>query len=161
MNLFHGREPRWVENVFFATADQLLPEDTSNNVVVWDARVGGGFPVNGLPPPCDNGDSCKPPPTPQPAVFGVPASATFSGKGNLTPESGTEPVAKSKTKSKMKGKTASGLAKALRACKGERKARRVRCEKLARKRYGAQTVGLCGPAAGGAWDDDRLRCSPG
>ncbi len=25
------------ENVFFASADQLLPEDTSNNVVVWDA----------------------------------------------------------------------------------------------------------------------------
>ncbi len=73
-------------NVFFATADQLLPEDTSNDVVVYDARVGGGFPVTVSPPPCNNGDSCKPPPTPQPALFGAPASATFSGAGNLTPE---------------------------------------------------------------------------
>jgi hypothetical protein len=72
-------------NVFFGTADQLLPEDTSNNVEVWDARVGGGYPVTGAPPPCDNGDACKPPPTPQPAVLGVPASATFSGPGDLTP----------------------------------------------------------------------------
>ncbi len=71
------------DDVFFATADQLLPEDTSNNVVVYDARVDGGFPVTVSPPPCDNGDSCKPPPTPQPAVFGAPASATFSGTGNL------------------------------------------------------------------------------
>jgi hypothetical protein len=57
------------DDVFFATADQLLPEDTSNDVVVYDARV--------------DGDSCKSPPTPQPAVFGAPASATFSGTGNL------------------------------------------------------------------------------
>ena len=49
-------------NVFFATADQLLPEDKSNNVEVWDARVGGGYPVTSTPPPCDNGDACKPPP---------------------------------------------------------------------------------------------------
>ncbi len=73
------------ENVFFGTADQLLPEDMSNNVVVWDARVGGGFPVTVVPPPCENGDSCKPPPTPQPALFGAPASATFSGTGNIAP----------------------------------------------------------------------------
>jgi hypothetical protein len=73
------------DNVFFGTADQLLPEDTSDNVAVWDARVDGGFPVSVSPPPCDNGDSCKPPPTPQPAVFGAPASATFSGAGNITP----------------------------------------------------------------------------
>ncbi len=72
-------------NVFFATADQLLPEDAGNNVMVWDARIGGGYPVPSAPPPCDNGDACKPPPTPQPAVLGVPASATFSGPGDLTP----------------------------------------------------------------------------
>ncbi len=72
-------------NVFFATADQLLPEDIGNNVMVWDARVGGGYPVPTAPPPCNSGDACKPPPTPLPAVLGVPASATFSGPGNLTP----------------------------------------------------------------------------
>ncbi len=69
-------------DVFVATADQLLPEDVSNNVVVYDARVGGGFPVVVGAPACSNADSCKPPVSAQPAVFGAPASATFSGVGN-------------------------------------------------------------------------------
>ncbi len=69
-------------DVFFGTADQLLPEDVSNNVVVYDARAGGGFPVVVGAPACSNADSCKPPVSAQPAVFGAPASATFSGVGN-------------------------------------------------------------------------------
>jgi hypothetical protein len=75
----HGEEGG---NVFFATEDQLLPEDPGGNVVVYDARVDGGFPVLTSAPSCDNGDSCKPPPSQQPIVFGAPASATFSGSGN-------------------------------------------------------------------------------
>ena len=85
-------------NVFFGTADQLLPQDTSNNVVVYDARVGGGFPVSVAPPPCDNGDSCKPPPAPQSSVFGAPASAVFSGPGNIAPRAAAKPAVKAKAK---------------------------------------------------------------
>ncbi len=70
-------------DVFFATADGLLPEDTGNNIVVYDARVGGGFPVAAVVPACSNADSCKPPVSAQPGVFGAPASATFSGPGNM------------------------------------------------------------------------------
>jgi hypothetical protein len=84
-------------NVFFATGDQLLPEDPGGNVVVYDARVDGGFPVQTSAPSCDNGDSCKPPPSQQPSVFGAPASATFSGPGNMTvppPPAVVEPKAK-------------------------------------------------------------------
>jgi WD40 repeat protein len=87
------------DNVFFATADRLLPQDTSNNVVVYDARVEGGFPVSGSPPSCDNGDSCKPPPVPQPGVFGAPGSAAFSGPGNIKPAQTISPAAKTKAKS--------------------------------------------------------------
>lgn len=86
------------QNVFFGTADQLLPQDTSNNVVVYDARVGGGFPVSVAPPPCDNGDSCKPPPAPQSSVFGAPASAVFSGPGNMAPTAAAKPAVKAKAK---------------------------------------------------------------
>ncbi len=87
-------------DVFFASADRLLPEDTGNNVVVYDARVDGGFPVQTSPPPCNNGDSCKPPPSVQPPVFGAPASATFSGPGNAAQSPST--VVKKVTKKTAK-----------------------------------------------------------
>jgi hypothetical protein len=87
------------DDVFFGSADQLVPQDTSNNVVVYDARVGGGFPVTVAPPPCDNGDACKPPEAPQSPVFGVPGSATFSGPGNIAPAVTAKPVVKAKAKS--------------------------------------------------------------
>ena len=121
-------------DVFFGTADQLLPEDTSNNVAVWDARVGGGFPVTVAPPPCDNGDACKPPPAPQPAAFGLPGSATFSGPGNIAVAAAPATVApKLKTAAELK---AEKLAKALKACKNDKsKKKRATCEKSARK-YG-------------------------
>ena len=74
------------KDVFFTTADGLLPSDQDERVDVYDARVEGGFPVPASPSTCDNGDSCKGPASPQPGVFGAPASATFSGAGNPAPE---------------------------------------------------------------------------
>ncbi len=74
------------EDVFIATKDQLVPAAYGDSRVnVYDARVGGGFPVLASPPVCTNADSCKPPASPQPGVFGAPASATFSGPGNAAP----------------------------------------------------------------------------
>jgi hypothetical protein len=52
---------------------------------VYDVRVGGGFPFTVPPPVCNNGDSCKAPVSAQPSLYGAPASATFSGAGNLAP----------------------------------------------------------------------------
>jgi hypothetical protein len=86
------------DDVFFTTADQLVLQDQDSRVDMYDARVGGGFPVSVSPPACDNGDSCKLPVSPQPAIFGAPASATFSGAGNITPP--PPAVAKPKPKSK-------------------------------------------------------------
>ena len=73
------------DDVFFATADQLLPEDQSSNVVVYDARVDGGFPVRKSPSPCETAEACRTASPPTPSVFGTPPSATFSGPGNVTP----------------------------------------------------------------------------
>jgi hypothetical protein len=91
-------------DVFFATEDQLVPSDTDFHVDVYDARIDGGFPVSAEPPSCANGDSCKGPVSPQPGVFGVPASATFSGAGNLAPVPAVAPAVKPTptTKSKCK-----------------------------------------------------------
>jgi hypothetical protein len=72
-------------DVYFASADQLLPEDTGNNVVVYDARVGGGFPVTVAASPCATAEACRVASPPAPAVYGAPASATFSGPGNAAP----------------------------------------------------------------------------
>jgi hypothetical protein len=84
------------ENVFIATADQLVPSDTDTRVDVYDVKVGGGFPVTVPQAACDNGDSCKPPVSPQPGVFAAPASATFSGPGNavLPPVAVVKPAKK-------------------------------------------------------------------
>lgn len=72
-------------DVFIAAADQLVPSDTDSREDVYDVRVGGGFPVVAAPPMCRNADSCKPPTSGQPGVFGAPASATFVGAGNPVP----------------------------------------------------------------------------
>ncbi len=75
-------------NVFFLSAAQLVPQDVGTSLSVFDAHACSAespcvsAPVS--PPPCSSGDACKAAPSPQPAIFGAPASATFSGAGNLT-----------------------------------------------------------------------------
>jgi hypothetical protein len=120
-------------NVFFGTADQLLPQDTSNNVAVWDARVDGGFPVTVAPLACTTAEACRTASPPTPSVFGAPPSATFSGPGNLAP-----PPAVVKPKSKPLTR-AQKLTKALKVCaKDKQKSKRAKCQKQARQKYGAK-----------------------
>ena len=111
------------DDVFIATADQLVPQDQDSQVDVYDARVSGGFPVSVAPPACDNGDSCKGPESPQPGVFGAPASATFSGAGNLAPGVAVKPVAKAKVNPKGCKK---GFVKKLGKCVKKKRARKSR-----------------------------------
>ncbi len=118
-------------DVFFGTADQLLPQDRGNRVVVYDARVNGGFPVTVSPPPCENGDSCKPPPAPQPAVFGAPASATFSGAGNPAPAP-VMPVVQPKAKKKV-AKCAADERRSHGKCVKKRHAKRTKKSAKGRK----------------------------
>jgi hypothetical protein len=126
------------DDVFLATADQMLPSDTDTRVDVYDARVGGGFPVSTPPPVCDNGDSCKPPVLPQPSIFAASGSATFSGLGN--PASPPSPSAVVKPKPKALTR-AEKLATALRACrKDKRKRSRASCERQAKKQYGSSKI---------------------
>jgi hypothetical protein len=121
------------EDVFIATADQLLPSDTDTRVDVYDARVDGGFPVTAAVPVCDNADSCKPLASPQPAsVFGAPASATFSGPGDLVVA--TMPAKAVKPKALTR---AQKLSRTLRACERRPKRGRSACERTARRRYGS------------------------
>jgi hypothetical protein len=122
-------------DVFFLTAAKLSPQDTDTSFDVYDAHECTGaspcLPPAAQPPlPCNAGDSCKPAPSPQPEIFGMPASGTFSGPGNLTPV--PPPAGKTAAQSR-----AEGLAKALKVCrrKHNRQLRKA-CERNAQKRYG-------------------------
>ncbi len=80
------------DDVFFLTSAQLVGQDLDTASDVYDAHVCSATEpcpaVIDSPPPCDTADSCRAAPTPQPAIFGAPASATFSGAGNIvTPPS--------------------------------------------------------------------------
>jgi hypothetical protein len=117
-------------DVFIATGDQLVASDTDSREDVYDVRVGGGFPVEHVPGVCVSADSCKGPVSVGSGVFGVPASATFSGPGNPTPAALSLPVAG--------GVRAGQLVRALRGCRRKHGRKRAACEKHARKVYGAK-----------------------
>ena len=78
------------DDVFFDTTGRLVGADYDKSFDVYDAHVCGGegvacvqAPVSA--PPCEEGESCKAAPTPQPEIFGPPPSTTFNGAGNVTP----------------------------------------------------------------------------
>jgi len=121
-------------DVFFLTAAKLSSQDYDSALDLYDARecshaspcfVGSAV----APPACSTGDSCKPSPSPQPAIFGSPSSATFSGAGNVPRQIAGVVKAKSLTRTQKR-------ARALRACQKKRRGRpRLMCERQVRARY--------------------------
>jgi DNA-binding beta-propeller fold protein YncE len=86
------------DDVFFFSTQALVPQDNQEGMkAIYDARVDGGFPAGASPPACTTADACRTPVSPQPSIYGAPASQTFSGAGNLAP-----PAAKPKAKPKAK-----------------------------------------------------------
>jgi hypothetical protein len=86
-------------NVFFTTADQLVPADTDTEFDIYDARI--CEPENGNP--CIQPSPAPSPPCLGEACHGIPAavlgaqsggSLTFNGAGNITP---VAPAVKKKT----------------------------------------------------------------
>jgi hypothetical protein len=124
-------------DVFFLTAAKLASEDVDRTFDVYDAHVcSAASPCLSsaltVPPPCNTTDSCRTSPSPQPNIFGAPASSTFSGAGNVAP---SVPVVKPKAKAKPLTR-AEKLANALKVCEKKSKPKRKGCEAQARKRYG-------------------------
>jgi hypothetical protein len=126
-------------DVFFLTTGKLVAKDFDNAFDIYDARECGSDgsrclarePVS--PPPCSTGDACKGAPSPQPAIFGSPASATFSGAGNVTPGAGTPTVVRAKGLTSRQR-----LARALSACHRRKGRQRRACERQAHTRYSAK-----------------------
>jgi Tol biopolymer transport system component len=74
------------DDVFFLTRQKLLPQDTNEEALsIYDAHVDGGFPAVPSSPPCGTADACRAAVSPQPPIYGAPASQTFSGIGNIPP----------------------------------------------------------------------------
>jgi WD40 repeat protein len=121
-------------DAFFLTTAKLSGADRDTTLDVYDAHEctpgSSCFAVPSVQPPaCDTGDSCKAAPSSQPGVFGAPSSATFSGAGNVTPES--KPVVRSKALSR-----AQKLARALKECRKRKgKQRRAVCVRRAEARF--------------------------
>jgi hypothetical protein len=124
-------------NVFFTTGDQLLPQDTDTQLDVYDARICTAEspcipPLAPAPPPC-LGEACHGIPPAPPSLL-TPGSSFFNGAGNIAPTP-TTPAAKPKPPTR-----AQKLAAALRVCRKDKKrSKRMSCERLAAKRYGAKS----------------------
>lgn len=76
------------DDAFFTTSEPLLALGQSDKVALWDARVGGGFPLPTPPQEC-SGDACQGPRAPQPTLQDPP-STRHTGSGNVVPA--PEPV---------------------------------------------------------------------
>ncbi len=122
------------DDVFFRSDQALVPQDTQEGqIVIYDARVDGGFAEPSSPPPCTTADACRAPVAPLPSVFGAPASATFSGAGNLAPPPPT--VIKKVTKKTVKCKQ--GLVKNKKGkCATRPKKKRTKAKRATNDRRG-------------------------
>ncbi len=123
-------------DVFFLTTAKLAAQDFDKAYDIYDAHectsLAPCFPERGSQPPeCTTADACRAAPAPEPGIYGAPSSATFNGLGNITPAG---PV--KKTAAQLR---AEKLAKALSSCRKRyhKKKKRSKCEKQARKSYGA------------------------
>jgi hypothetical protein len=86
-------------DVFFTTADSLVPQDTDTQVDLYDARIDGGFPAPATPVPC-MGDPCQNPPSVAPSLL-VPGVAPSTAE---PPPANSVPDAQSKAQPKKKPK---------------------------------------------------------
>jgi len=101
------------KDVFFTTADSLVPQDTDTQVDIYDARIDGGPAPTVAQAPC-SGDPCQgsasiPPPllTPgTPSVTGETNSSTIIPPAHVRPKVKAKPKKLKKTHKKRRAKRA-------------------------------------------------------
>lgn len=95
-------------DVFFLTTSKLSGQDKDSAYDVYDAHeCSASSPCASAQvsaPPCETEASCRTSPTPQPSVYGLPSSATFSGPGNVVVGESTAPPPKKVVKKAVKCK---------------------------------------------------------
>jgi hypothetical protein len=118
-------------DVSFITKAGLVPQDTDGQLDVYDARIGGGFPVAPASPAGCAGEACRGPLT---AALGPLAA------GSLTQPPESSPVSKPPAAKPRLLTRAQKLASALRACRKQPKSRRASCKARARRKYGGKAA---------------------
>jgi hypothetical protein len=125
----YGTDPSGAD-VFFTTADQLVPQAADTQQALYDAREEGGFPAPTLAPGCI-GETCRGATgeAPAPTAIGTAAQPVeqpeAAAPAGLALARVPHPGARGK------------LARALRACHRLRAKRRRACVARARRRYGS------------------------
>jgi hypothetical protein len=123
-------------DVFFGSADELVPGDSDSQFDTYDARVGGGFPaaapVVGCVAVACEGVLYSPPAAAQPSgsAVGAPGASAGVGASPSGSPAGGRPAVVVGVSREVR------LVRALRVCARERGRLRVRCEALALARYG-------------------------
>jgi hypothetical protein len=99
-------------DVFFLTTARLSTQDADTALDVYDAHectaASPCTTTQVASSPCTTADSCRTAPTPQPPLFGAPASGTFSGPGNITPPPPPKKVTKKTVKCKKPKRASHG-----------------------------------------------------
>ncbi len=119
-------------DIFFESSERLAPPDPDTITDIYDARIEGGFNAVGSTSVCQ-GEACQGTPVVPPSLT-APGSATLAAPGSPPASSGGSAPTSARPKALTR---AQKLAKALDACKKQRKAKRKACEAQAKKRYGA------------------------
>ena len=96
--------------VFFMTTAPLTSADFDKSYDVYDAHECTATSPCIPPPPaagaeCVTAEACRAAPNPEPGIYGAPASATFSGIGDLPAPAAAKPAVKKKAAKCQKGKT--------------------------------------------------------
>jgi hypothetical protein len=125
------------QDVFFLSSSKLTNQDLDNSLSMWDAQAcSTESPCPPLlaaqPPACDTEASCKASPTPQPGIYGPPASATFNGPGNVTPVPVVKKVTKKKTVKCKKGKIRNKHGVCVKKSKAKTKSKKASYDRRAR-----------------------------
>ena len=110
------------QDVFFTTLDPLAPQQTNENVSIYDARIEGGFPAPSLPATCE-GDTCQGALSPAPTLLS-PGSEFQAPSGPPTVTPASKPAVKKKTKTKKPKRKLKRRAKKARASAGRKSSKR-------------------------------------
>jgi hypothetical protein len=121
------------QDIFFVTADALVPQAAEAQVGLYDAREAGGFPAPAAEPGC-SGETCRGTTALAPQLES-PGTVAQAGGENLAPAVESKPAGTAKRTPLTR---AQKLAKALKMCRAKRnRKKRASCTAAARRLFGA------------------------